>query len=323
MTVKNKRAGTSMALRNKIITVVGGSGFLGRYVVKLLAEKGYIVRVLVRDVEAASFLKTSGDVGQVALISADITQEESLKGKLDGSFAVINLVGILFESRSQSFAAVHAQGAERLAKLASSVGAARFIQVSSLGVDLSVSSTYARTKEAGEKAVKAAFPDATILRPSVMFGAEDGLFNKFAQMAMLSPVLPLIGGGKTRFQPVYVMDVAHAIISALENPETKGQTYELGGPKIYSFKELLEFLLITIHRKRCLLNIPAGIASVMGIFAGMLPTPPITRDQVKLLGYDNVVGANVKTFNNLGIKPTALELIAPTYLERFKKRNTA
>ncbi len=319
-------------MQQRIVTLVGGTGFIGHYVVRLLAQNGYRIRVLARDPDRSLSMKTYGDVGQIALVSADITKPTSLEHPIQGSYAVVNLTGILFESGRQSFAAVHAQGAERLAQIAKSQGVERLIHVSSLGVDKATTSKYARTKLTGEKAVMSAFPSATILRPSVVFGAEDGFFNKFASMAMISPMIPLVGGGHTKFQPVYVMDVAKAILAALEKPETAGQLYELGGPKVYSFKELMQFMLSTIQRKRCLMKIPSAGASVMGFVFDAIPIlrhlpflerMAVSRDQVRLLNYDNVVDANTKTFTDLGIAPESLEVIVPTYLKRFVPHNPA
>jgi uncharacterized protein YbjT (DUF2867 family) len=306
-----------------IITLIGGSGFLGRYVVRRLAKAGYRLRIICRNPDAAAHLKTAGDVGQIALVAGNIARPETLKGKLDGSFAVINLVGVLFESGRQNFTNLHAKGAETLAQMARDSGAARFIQISSLGVDHAANSAYARTKLLGEKAVQAAFPAATILRPSVVFGPEDNFFNQFAQMATLAPALPLIGGGHTKFQPVYVDDVAAAVEACLNDESTMGETYELGGPRVYSFREILEYILRTTGRKRCLMTLPYALAGVMGAVSEILPKPPLTRDQVRLLKYDNVVSSGAKSFAHLGITPTAVETIVPGYLARYNKKMAA
>jgi len=308
-----------LPMRNKIITIVGGTGFVGRYVVKLLAERSYSIRVIARNPDAALHLKTAGEVGQIVLVRGNLARPESLQGKLDNSWAVINLVGILFETNHQNFSALHAKGAEKLAQLAKQAGAERFVHMSSIGVDKAVTSKYARTKEMGEKAVKAAFPEATILRPSIIFGPEDQFFNKFAALSCIAPALPLIDGGKTKFQPVYVCDVARAVLAVLENAACQGTTFELGGPSVYSFRELLAFICTSICRSPFLLNIPFGIASVMSYFTELLPNPPLTHDQVALLKHDNIVSDNAKTFKTLGIAPEALEVIVPEYLARFKK----
>jgi NADH dehydrogenase len=304
---------------NKIITVVGGTGFVGRYVVKLLASKGYTIRVIARNPSLALHLKTAGDVGQIVLVPGNLARPESLQGKLDNSWAIVNLVGILFESSRQDFSAVHAKGAEKLAQLAKPAGAERFVHMSSLGVDKMIKSKYARTKAMGEKAVRAAFPEATILRPSVIFGAEDQFFNSFAAMAQLFRALPLIGGGHTKFQPVYVNDVAHAVLAALENDTAQGETYELGGPGTYSFKQLLKYMCEVTGRSPLMLPIPFGLAGFIGYFTQLLPRPPITHDQVGMLQHDSVVNAGAKTFKDLGITPTALETIVPQYLARYAR----
>lgn len=306
-----------MAEKHKVITIIGGTGFIGRYVVKRLAKSGYRIRVIVRNPDAALALKTAGDPGQIALISGNIAKPETLSGKLTGSYAVINLAGILFEKGGQSFNAIQANGAEQLAKMAANAGVERFIHISALGVDKASGSNYARTKLLGEKAVQAAFPTATILRPSIVFGAEDNFFNQFASLARFTPALPLIGGGKTRFQPVYVDDVAAAIEQILLRPESKGHIYELGGPKTYSFKELLKFITTTIYKSRALVNMPFGLASAVGAVNELLPHPIITRDQVKLLKHDNVVSPTAYTFAHLGITPHTVEAIVPHYLARF------
>jgi len=281
-------------MQTKTVTVIGGTGFLGRYVVKLLAERGYQIRVIARDAESDHRIKTAGDVGQITLVSGDITRPESLKGKLNNSFAVINLAGILFERGSQTFNAVHAEGPAKLAELARQVDAERFIHVSAIGADSAGRSKYARSKAVGENAVKAAFLQATILRPSIIFGTEDMFFNKFAALACLMPFLPLIGGGLTRFQPIYVLDVAQAVMAVLERDNVQGKTFELGGPKIYSFREILEFIGKTTGRGRPLVSIPFAVAGAAATFTGLLPDPPLTRDQVKLLRNDNVTGGTAK-----------------------------
>jgi NADH dehydrogenase len=310
-------------MKQKVITVIGGTGFLGRYIVKSLAGAGYTIRVISRHPESALHLKTAGDVGQVVLMGGNLSNPDSLFGKLDGSYAVINLVGVLYEGGRQRFGTLHTQGAEKLAQMAKSCGAERFIQISALGADKNTSSSYARTKLAGEKAVQTAFPDATILRPSIVFGPEDNFYNQFARMAAFAPALPLIGGGHTCFQPVYVMDIARAILACLAKAETKGQTYELAGPQTYSFKQILQYILSITGKKRCLLKLPFGIASVIGTFGELLPVPPLTRDQVRLLKYNNVASADMPGFAQLGITPTAVEMVVPEYLARYRSPNTS
>lgn len=308
---------------NRIVTVVGGTGFIGQYIVKLLAERGYIIRVVARNPDSALHLKTAGDPGQVVLMKGNLATPESLQATLPGSWAVINLVGILFESSRQNFSTLHAVGAEKLSQMARAAGTQRFVHMSSLGVDKQVKSKYARTKAMGEKTVRAAFPEATILRPSVVFGAEDNFYNNFANMATFSPALPLIGGGMTRFQPVYVMDVARAVLAALENPEAMGETYELGGPRTYSFRDVLAYICSVTGRRPILMNLPFGFMRFAATFTEFLPKPPLTRDQVTLLEMDNIVSPGAKTFADLGIIPTAVEAVVPGYLKRFARPNQA
>lgn len=304
-------------MEQQIITIIGGTGFVGRYVVRQLARAGYTIRVIARSPNAALPLKTAGDVGQIVLIPGNLAKPESLVGKIEDSYAIINLVGILFEGGNQKFTKLHAQGAERLAQMASAAGVKRFIQVSALGVDKAGKSSYARSKLLGENAVRAAFPKATILRPSVIFGAEDNFFNQFARMALVSPALPLVGGGKTRFQPVYVGDVAEAIEACLINDDTAGMVYELGGPRVYSFRDLMEELLEYIHKKRALISLPFSLSSLMATGMELLPRPPLTRDQVRLLRYDNVVGPSALGFKDLDIEPTSIDAVVPEYLARY------
>ena len=310
-------------MEQQVVTIIGGTGFVGRYVVKVLANAGYTLRIISRNPNGAGYLKTAGSVGQIVLVGGNLAEPSSLLGKIEGSYAVINLAGILYEGGKQRFAQVHAHGAEKLAQMACSAGVQRFVQMSALGVDKSKTSEYARTKLLGEKAVLTAFHNATILRPSVIFGPEDNFYNQFATMAALSPALPLIGGGITRFQPVYVGDVAAAFKAALVRPDVSGQVYELGGPSVYSFKDILEYVMAVTGNKRKLMSIPLGMASVMGMVGELLPKPPITRDQVQLLKSDNIVSAGAKSLSSLGIAPTAVEMVVPEYLGRFNKRTAA
>ena len=301
------------------VAILGGSGFIGRYVVKRLAERGDVVAVGARNAAAAKFLKLKGDVGQVGLVNIAIDDERLLPAFLAGNQAVINCVGILQERGAQRFDRVHHTAPARLTRLAREAGVERFIHISAIGADPRSTSAYARSKAAGEQAVRDAFPTATILRPSIVFGPEDQFFNRFAALAMVSPVLPLIGGGETRFQPVYVGNVADAVVRCLDDPATAGRTYELGGPKIYSFRALMELLLAEIRRKRLLVEIPFGLASLQARVMAILPNPPLTADQVELLKRDNVVSTGALTLATLGITPTAVEAILPTYLDRFRK----
>ena len=305
-------------MAERVVTVFGGSGFIGRHLIGRLARQGWIVRVAVRRPSRAGFLKPMGDVGQVTPIRAPIQDRIAVESAVAGADAVINLVGILYERGPQTFAAVHAQGAQAVAAAAAAAGVARLVQVSALGADLHGAADYARSKGAGEAAVRTAFPNAVILRPSVVFGPEDGFFNRFAMIARLSPVLPLIGGGGTRFQPVYVGDVADAIAKSVGDPACAGRTYELGGPHVYTFKELMELLLRQIHRRRLLVPWPFALAELQAAFFELLPVPPLTRDQVRLLRRDNVVADGALTLADLGIAATAAEAILPSYLDRHR-----
>jgi uncharacterized protein YbjT (DUF2867 family) len=301
------------------VAVIGASGFIGRYVVKRLAARGAVIAAVVRNVEAALFLQPMGDVGQIARFSASILDETRLAAAIAGSDAVVNLVGILHESGGQRFEATHREGAARLGSLARAAGVKHLVHISAIGADPASPSAYARSKAEGEQSLRAAFPEAVILRPSVVFGPEDDFFNRFATLAQLLPALPLIGGGKTRFQPVYVGDVADAVVAALDDPAAAGRTYELGGPRIYTFRTLMELVLAETRRKRLLLPLPWTLASLQASFLEWLPTPPLTRDQVKLLKHDNVVSPGALTLKDLGIEPTAVEAIVPSYLDRYRR----
>ena len=306
-------------MRLDAVTVFGGSGFIGRHTVRRLAQAGLRVRVAVRDPEAAAFLKPMGDVGQVVPVQANLRHEASVRRAVEGADAVINLVGILYQRGSQRFASVHAQGARRVAAAAKAAGAKRFIHVSAIGADPGGTAEYARSKAAGEAAVVEAFPGASIVRPSVVFGPEDAFFNRFAGLARLSPALPLIGGGETRFQPVYVGDVAEAIFAILQRPDTAGRIYELGGPRSYSFTELLQYVLRETGRKRLLLPLPFALAKLQAAILQLLPVPPLTPDQVELLRRDNVASAGLPGLAELGLTATPLEAIVPSYLARFRR----
>ncbi len=307
-------------MKDTLVTVFGGSGFVGRHLVQRLAAGGARVRVAVRHPRDAHFLQPMGDVGQIAAVPASVTHEESVAAAVAGADAVVNLVGILYPSGwRRSFKAIHHRGAENVARAAKAAGVIRLVHMSALGADAKSPAKYARTKAAGEQAVREAFPEAAIVRPSIVFGPQDGFFNLFAAMARISPVLPLIGGGATKFQPIYVGDVAQAIVKCITDPKTAGQTYELGGPTVYSFREILELILREIGRKRLLLPVPFWLASLEATFLQLLPKPPLTRDQVKLLKSDNVVSGTLPTLEDLGIEPTAAETIIPTYLDRYRR----
>lgn len=302
----------------RVITIFGGSGFIGRHLVQRLAKQGWMIRIATRRPSAAEFLKPMGEVGQITPIRAPIQDGVAVEAAIQGAQAVVNLVGILFERGAQRFATVHAHAAQSIAAAAAAAGAERLVHISAIGADRHAEADYARSKGAGEAAVKTAFPEATILRPSIVFGPEDDFFNRFAAMARLSPALPLIGGGHTRFQPVYVGDVADAIAICLRRPDTKGKTYELGGPRVYTFKELLQVMLAEIRRRRLLVPLPFALADLEAAVLEWLPVPPLTRDQVKLLRRDNVVSKGALTLADLGITPTSVEVILPTYMERYR-----
>jgi uncharacterized protein YbjT (DUF2867 family) len=312
---------------DKLVTVFGGSGFLGRHVVRALCKRGYRVRVAVRRPDLAGHLQPLGRVGQVHAVAANLRYPGSVEAAARDADIVVNLVGILFEGGRQRFESVHAFGAEAVALAAAAYGA-RLIHISAIGADPDAPSHYARTKAMGEQLALAAMPSATILRPSILFGPEDDFFNKFAALARIAPALPLIGGGHTRFQPVFAGDVARATLAAIDRPETGGAIYELGGLEVMSFKALMQFVLATIERRRLLVPIPFGVARIMAYFL-QLPTrllsikPLLTQDQVDLLLRDNVVSPEAeqagRTLEGLGIEPVAMRAVVPTYLWRFRK----
>ncbi len=310
-------------MKNGLVTVFGGSGFLGKHVVRALVAKGYRVRVPMRRPHIGMDLRVIGNVGQVQLMQANLRFEKSVQRAVEGSDAVINLVAVLYEAGQQSFEALHVRGAETLAKAVAAEGITNFVHVSAIGADKDSQSDYARTKGEGEEIVRKHVPTADILRPSIMFGNEDEFFNRFASMAQLSPALPLMGGGKTKFQPTYVADVADAIARRVE-AEASAQTFELGGLQTYSFKELMQFMLETIGKKRLLVPVPWFAANMMGFGGEMIGAMPflepfLTRDQVKNLKNDNVVGQDVQGFADLGIKPETIEAIVPSYLIKYRK----
>ena len=321
-------------MKGRLVTVFGGTGFIGRHLVLRLAAGGARVRVAVRHPRNAAPLQPMGDVGQIAAVQASVTHEGSVRAAVSGADAVVNLVGILYESGRMTFDAVHRQGAENVARAAKEAGAGRLVHMSALGADPQSHSKYAASKAAGEKAVRAAFPEAAIVRPSVVFGPEDGFFNLFASLARFSPVLPVFGcprprfrdgridiygDGGVRFQPVYVGDVAGAIVKCIESPACAGKTFELGGPAIYSFKQIMEMILRETSRKRLLVPIPYMVATLQAVFLQLLPKPLLTTDQVKLLKHDNVVSGKLPTLADLGIDATGAEGIIPTYLDRYRR----
>jgi NADH dehydrogenase len=307
---------------NTLITVFGGSGFLGRHVVRALARRHYRIRVGVRRPELAGHLQPLGRVGQIHAVQANLRYPESVAAAARGAQVIVNLVGILFERGRQRFAGVQAGGAETVAQAARTLGA-RMIHVSAIGADENAPSLYARSKALGEKAVLSAVPSATIFRPSILFGPEDDFFNRFAALARFSPALPLIGGGHTKFQPVFVGDVAAAIAQAVDGRAALGTVYELGGPEVRTFRALMEYVLATTERRRLLIPLPFGLAKFQSYFLQLLPKPLLTPDQVELLKRDNVVSEQAKrakhTLEALGIDPVAIEAIVPSYLWRFRK----
>tara|TARA_E500000075_G_scaffold121563_1_gene122299 strand:- start:736 stop:1683 length:948 start_codon:yes stop_codon:yes gene_type:complete len=303
--------------QEKLIAVIGGSGFVGRHVVQALARDGHRIRVGVRRVERASFLKPMGVPGQVVPMQANIRFPESLDAVVAGADVVINLVGILQEAGPQKFSALQAEGARAVAKAARDAGATQFIQLSAIGADADSDADYARTKAEGEQAVLEQYPDAVILRPSIVVGPEDQFFNRFAAMARLSPVLPVVSA-QTRFQPVFVGDVAKAVKLAVDDADLSG-VYELGGPSVYSFEELMRLMLKVIGRKAFVADIPVPIASLMAKLTDWLPGAPLTQDQVKMLQHDNIVSQNARGFDELGLKPEAIEGQIPSYLYRFRR----
>lgn len=305
-------------MAGRLVTVFGGSGFLGRSVVKRLTEAGDRVRVAVRNPNSALYLKTMGSVGQVQIMQANVRHKESVAVAVSGADAVINLVGVLHESGSQNFVDLHTTGAETVATAAAAAGVPHLIHVSALGAREDSDSTYATSKAAGEQAVKAAFPKATILRPSVVFGPDDQFLNRFAELARKAPALPLFGGGTTKFQPVYVADVAEAIITVIEKPKFAGDVYDLGGPRSYSFREILEFVCKETGRDRALVSIPWAIARIQAAILGLLPNPLLTTDQVRLLQKNNLPATGSKGLAELGLTPTPMEVIAPSYLARYR-----
>lgn len=316
---------------DRLVTVFGGSGFIGRHLVRALAKSGWRIRVAVRRPDLAFHLQPLGRVGQIHAVQANVRVQDSVDRAAEGSDAIVNLVGILYQSGKQRFDAVQAQGAAAVAR-AAAANKAQLVQFSAIGADADSKSEYARSKAAGAAAALAAVPGATIVKPSIVFGPEDEFFNRFAAMARISPILPLIGGGQTRFQPVFVGDVAGAVDAILAGQGKPGTTYELGGPEVRTFEELMQLMLRTIGRKRLLVPLPFALARFQAFFLEMLPKPLLTRDQVRQLQYDNVVSEGAeregRTLRAFGIAPTAMESVLASYLVRFRRtgqfwRNTA
>ncbi len=312
-----------MAAKLGLVTVFGASGFLGRYVVRALTARGWRVRAAVRNPHTAHELKVIGDVGQVQLMQANLRFPNSVARAVEGSDAVINLVGVLFEAGRQTFESLHVNGSDVIGDACAVAGIRNVASVSAIGADANSESDYARTKGEGESVLREHVPSADILRPSILFGPEDEFFNRFAGLTSFAPALPLIGGGKTKFQPVYVEDVANAVAISVTRG-TSGETYELGGPNTYTFKALLQFILTTIDKKRILAPVPWFAANMMGFggeVSGALPfvKPFLTRDQVANLKVDNVVSDTAKGFEAFDIRPETIEAIVPSYLSKYRK----
>jgi uncharacterized protein YbjT (DUF2867 family) len=305
-----------------LVTVFGGSGFLGRHVVRALANRNYRIRVAVRRPELTGHLQPLGRVGQIHAVQANLRYPQSVAAAARDADIVVNLVGILFERGRQRFDVVQAEGAEAVALAANAVGA-RLVHVSAIGADENSPSHYARSKAAGERLVLAAQSEAIVMRPSIVFGAEDDFFNRFAALARIAPALPLVGGGHTRFQPVFAGDVAAAIAMAVDGAAKPGTIYELGGPDVRTFRKLMEFVLTTTERRRLLVPVPFGLMKLQAMILQFLPKPPITPDQVELLRHDNVVSDSARqqgrTLEALGIVPASTAAVVPDYLWRFRK----
>jgi uncharacterized protein YbjT (DUF2867 family) len=305
-----------------LVTVFGGSGFLGRHVVRALANRQYRIRVAVRRPELCGYLRPMGRVGQIHAVQANVRYPQSIAAAVRDADIVVNLVGILFERGRQRFDAVQTNGADAVALAAKAVDA-RLVHVSAIGADENSLSDYARSKAEGEHRVLAADPAATVMRPSIIFGPEDDFFNRFAALACLSPVLPLLGGGHTRFQPVFAGDVAEAIAMGVDGSTKPGTIYELGGPDVRTFKDVMEFILATIERRRLLVPVPFALMKLQAAFLQFLPKPPLTPDQVELLKRDNVVSDDARrdsrTLEGLGIVPESMAAVVPSYLWRFRK----
>lgn len=305
-----------------VATVFGGSGFIGRYVVQRLAASGHIVRVPVRDPEAAGFLRPLGNVGQVVPLFASLTNRATIARAVEGAEWVVNLVGILAEHSAGEFKRVQAEGPGLIGAAAAEAGVKRLVHVSAIGADPAAPSLYARSKGEGEAAVRAAFPAATILRPSLVFGPEDQFFNRFATIAALSPVVPVISGN-SRFQPVYVGDVADAVMAALQRADAAGKTYELGGPQVLRFRDIIAWILKTTGRHRPMIDMPMGLARLQARLMECLPGKPLTRDQLLLLARDNVVAPDAAGLDALGVSPTPIDMVVPGYLQRFRRGGRA
>lgn len=303
----------------KQVTVFGGSGFVGRAIVRALAQDGYQVRVACRRIELAERIKTAGDVGQITILRTNLRIPASVAAAVSGSQAVINASGIAFQRGRQRYEAVHVTGARAIADAAKAAGVQRLVHISGIGADQRNSTNkYIRSKVDAEDAIIAGFSDATILRPSVVFGPEDAMFNRMAQIAAKAPFVPVVGDGSAKVQPVYVGDVGAAAVAVLARPETARTVFELGGPRVYTYREIAALVLREIDRHKRIVGVPAGLMRVAGFFAEFLPVPPLTHDQVDLLVTDNVARPGAPGLAQLGIAPTAAEAILPMYLDRYR-----
>ena len=307
-----------MTLSSQTIAVIGGTGFIGRQIVEILARQGARIKVLARNADRAKFLKPMGDVGQISISAGSALDDAALENVMAGCDAVVNTIGILAESGSQRFDALQALLPARIGALAASSGVKSVVHLSAIGADAQSASKYARSKAEGETGLMAAFPDAVILRPSLVFGTGDGFFNRFASMAVMAPGLPVIGGGKNKVQPVYVGDVAASVLAALTMADAKGKIFELGGPDVMTFRQAMGYIIKQIKRPRMLLPVPHGVMSLAAGAMAILPNPPVTRDQLKLLKVDNVVSGELPGLDALGVQPTPIDLIVPSYLERYQ-----
>lgn len=303
----------------KQVTVFGGSGFVGRAIVRALAQEGYQVRVACRRIELAERTKTAGDVGQITLMRTNLRVPASVVAATAGSQAVVNASGIAFQRGRQRYQSVHVEGARTIAEAAKAAGVQRLVHMSGIGADQRNSTNkYIRSKVDAEDAIVGGFTDATILRPSVIFGPEDAMFNRMAQIAAKAPFLPVVGDGLAKVQPVYVGDVGSAVVAVLERPETAKTVFELGGPRVYTYREIGALVLREIDRHKRIVGIPAGLMKIAGFFSEFLPVPPLTHDQVDLLVTDNVARPGAPGLAALGIDPTAAEAILPMYLDRYR-----
>jgi uncharacterized protein YbjT (DUF2867 family) len=306
-------------MEQRIVTVFGAAGFLGRAVVQKLADQGYLVRAVVRHPERALFLRSMGRIGQVTPLYVNIEDDTSLAAALKGAWGVVNLIGILYEKKLQTFEKIHKNFPRQLGRVAQDQKVQRLVHISALGVNPSSASCYSQTKAAGEKNLHQTFPKATILRPSLLIGPQDNFLNRFATLARLSPFLPVFQGGETKFQPVYVGDVAEAVLVALFNPKHQGKTYALGGPAVYSYRELMIHIAKVTHRPRPILSLPFFLGRLIGWVTEFLPKPPLTRDMIALMQQDSIIEGETPSFKELGINPRSLEDVSSLVLPMYRK----